>query len=137
MPFLRRQEGYAKEGDPGIAAPKGVPVCAVQKMGRSETRYAQTAALLNHFLYCTNGGYTWELQKSKATPTSTQPVLPFWWPDYIRPIYKNRDTPHSLTNLRFPPYCLYWILARLCSLRGCLIVGLYFCTQISYIILCI
>ncbi|MFZ3000822.1 MAG: hypothetical protein WA071_10835 [Undibacterium umbellatum] len=46
---MRRQERYAKEGDPGIAAPKGVPVCAVQKMGRPETRYAQTAVLLNPF----------------------------------------------------------------------------------------
>ncbi|WP_423032848.1 hypothetical protein [Undibacterium sp. Tian12W] len=46
---MRRQERYAKEGDPGVAAPKGVPVCAVQKMGRSETRFAQTAALLNPF----------------------------------------------------------------------------------------
>jgi len=46
---LRRQRKNSKKGDPGVAAPKGVPICAVQKMGRSETRSAQTAALLDPF----------------------------------------------------------------------------------------
>ncbi|WP_162061223.1 hypothetical protein [Undibacterium sp. KW1] len=68
---LRRQRKNSKKGDPGVAAPKGVPICAIQKMGRPETRLRlKQRSFLIHFLYRTNGGYTWELQKSKATPTS-------------------------------------------------------------------
>ncbi len=58
-----------KERRPRHSRPCGVPVCAVQKMGRSETRLRLRQRLfLIHFLYCTNGGYTWELLKVNSNP---------------------------------------------------------------------
>jgi len=66
-------------------------------MGRSETRLRLKQRLfLIHFLYRTNGGYTWELRKVKIKRNSNP--NPNFKTAAMRQLYKLRDSklnPHQ------------------------------------------
>jgi len=63
---LRRQSKYSKKGDPGVAAPAGFPFVQYKKWeGPKLACGSDKRSFFFHFLYRTNGVYTWELRKNK------------------------------------------------------------------------
>ncbi|MFZ6746834.1 hypothetical protein ACO0LC_26715 [Undibacterium sp. JH2W] len=64
--YTRRQERYAKEGDPGVAAPAGFPFVQYKKWEDPKLASLRQRLFLIHFLCCTNGSYTWEQLKIKS-----------------------------------------------------------------------
>ncbi|BBB69929.1 hypothetical protein UNDYM_5676 [Undibacterium sp. YM2] len=54
-----------QKGDPGVAAPTGFPFVRYKKWEDPKLAPLKQRLFFFHFLYRTNGVYTWELQKVK------------------------------------------------------------------------
>jgi|GEM_PF-2412069 len=132
--FLASPRKVCQRRRPRHSRPFGVPVCAVQKKGRPETRFPcrahnrlqaiavtqakcmhfetpatpQTAVLLFPFSVLHKRRLhmgTAEIQKQPQRQYDLLRIFCVYF--LVGPIYKNRDIPHLHPGLRFPLYCLY------------------------------
>jgi hypothetical protein len=93
---LRRQRTYSKKGAPGVVAPCGVPICAVQKMGKSENSLRSNIDL-SLSIFCiaqmasTHGNSQSQKQLQPQTRQQPQPVFTLFPHKHIHPVTPSSD----------------------------------------------